>query len=89
MVANDLNEDVSTWATLASAFASIRWGSTNERLSAAQTAGSQAAVFRVRSTASMRSVTIRDRIVHLNANWNIVGVSQMRDHLEFTCERAV
>ena len=69
---------VETWAAYASEWASVRFGSAQERREAAQESASQSATFRVLANSKTRALTPLDRISeYLGASWDIIGVAQM------------
>ncbi|MGX7896890.1 phage head completion protein [Tsuneonella sp. HG222] len=84
------NEEVSTWSVWCAAWAAVRFGSSAERRQSAAEQASQAATFRVLTTAKTRAVTERDRIVMAGAAWDIEGPPALigRTELEFTATRA-
>lgn len=88
--ADDYGEPVETWAEIGRAWAAVYFGKGDERRQAAREAGGQAASFVILSTATARSLTIRDRI-SLGADlWDIVGISPIgRREIEFTATRGL
>lgn len=68
---DDYGEEVSTWATLGTEWASINWGRGDERRQAAMEQGSQSATFNVLSNPMTDSVSVKDRIVLDGQNWDI------------------
>jgi head-tail adaptor len=64
-----------SWATYVSAWAQVRFGSAQERRSAAQEAATQSASFIVLANSLTLAITPLDRIAgYLGANWDIVSV---------------
>lgn len=80
----------STWATYATAFAQVIFGTGAERREAAQESATAPATFRVLATAKTRAVTVKDRINFDGSFWDIVSsVPLDRDGVEITAIRAV
>lgn len=63
------------WTLIQEAWAKLLFGTGAERREAAATEASQSATFRVTSTAALRGVTERDRIVMAGRAWQIVSIS--------------
>lgn len=79
------------WANIEPALAAISWGSGAERREAAAENASQAATFRVLSTAALRGVTPQDRIFYEGVGWDITGIAPVGDlhrEIEFTAMRS-
>lgn len=75
-VPSDYTDESSiTWATLTTAWAAVRYGTGQERRAAAQESGSQASTFGVDYNSITSTVTLRDRIVFLGSNWDIVAAA--------------
>jgi head-tail adaptor len=77
----------SGWATLVTAKAKVLYGTGAERREAGVETGTQAATFRVRSSAGTRGVTYQDRISFNGAAWDITGISPLMlapAEIEFT-----
>lgn len=88
-VADDHGGEVPTWAPLVSAAAAVRHGTSAERRDAAAERGSQAATFRVLSTAATRGVLVTDRIAFDGSAWDIEGIAQVtRAEIEFSGVRS-
>lgn len=85
-------ETDSPWTDVEPAMAAISWGSGAERREAAAENASQAATFRVLSTAALRGVTPRDhRILYDGVGWDITGIAPVGDlhrEIEFTAMRS-
>ena len=85
---NDYNEEVLTWATLATVRAQVLYGTGRERREAAQEVASVPATFRVRQSSDSASWTPKDRILFAGAAWDIVSnVPIGRDGREITAVR--
>lgn len=86
---DDYGTEVPSWATWSSSFASVRYGTSAERRTAAAERASQAATFRVLATAKTKAVGVKDRIQFDGAAWDIEGVAPIgRSEIEFTAVRA-
>lgn len=81
--------DVSAWATLASAWAKVIYGGGMERRQAAADQASETATFCIRETSTNASVSTVDRISFDGGLWNITGIAKPeRKELELTATRA-
>lgn len=84
-------ETQTPWTDVQAAMAAISWGTGAERREAAAENASQVATFRVISTAALRGVTPRDRIVYEGVAWDITGIAPVGDlhrEIEFTATRS-
>lgn len=84
-------EETPTWGVLATEWAAIYYGRGDERRQAAAEQGTQAATFQMLSNETTRGLTIKDRIVAGDVNWDVVGISPdtpTRGLLEATAVRA-
>ncbi len=84
-------ETETPWTDIEPAMAAVMWGSGAERREAAAENASQAATFRVVSTAALRGVTVRDRILYEGVGWDITGIAPVGDlhrEIEFTAMRS-
>lgn len=89
---DDYGAEVPTWATHAQEWAAIFYGRGDERRQAAMEQGSQAATFQVLANAATRTVTLKDRIEHDGAVWDIQGISPdtpKRGSIELTATRSL
>jgi head-tail adaptor len=79
-----------TWATYASAWAEVLFGSGQERREASQEAGSQAATFICLWTPPLASVGVTDRIQFNGSAWDITNVALigLNKEIHFTATRA-
>lgn len=68
---DDYGGEVETWATFATEWAKVVYGSGREQREAAQLQGSLPAAFEVDSNSNTRAVTELDRINFDGAYWNI------------------
>lgn len=73
-----------------SVWADVRYGTGAERRNAAQEQGSQTATFLVRRWAQTEAATVRDRIIHDGAAWDIQSRVPIGNNAayEFTAVRA-
>jgi head-tail adaptor len=71
---DEMNAPVEVWGEYIKRWASISFGTGQERRQAAQESGSQAATFRMPSDNQTRTLTIRDRIQFMDAAWDITSV---------------
>lgn len=79
---------VETWSLYAQEWASVRFGSAQERRSAAQESASQAATFRVLLHPLTFALTPLDRIAgFMGSTWEITGVSPYESEVEITAVR--
>ena len=72
-------QPATTWATLATVWASRADVSDGERVSAGQRDSALMARFVIRSSIAARSVTTQDRLTHEGATWQIKGVKETGD----------
>ncbi len=85
---DEYGEDVCTWSSLGSEWASIIWGRGDERRQAAQESASQAATFQVLDNSVTRALLVTDRIVS-DGDWDITGIAYpIRGEIELTAVRA-
>lgn len=85
-----MNAEVRTWQTYATVWASVSFGTGQERRSAAQESGGAPATFRTRWNPLLAAITIQDRISFMNATWDISSVvpSNRNEALDITATRA-
>jgi SPP1 family predicted phage head-tail adaptor len=89
---DDYGEETQTWATYAIEWAAIYYGRGDERRQAAMEQGQQAATFQMLSNPLTEAVTLKDRIVHDGANWDITGIAPdtpKRGEIELTATRSL
>lgn len=89
---NALGQEMTAFAVFSggAAWAAVRWGSASERRDSAAQGAAQSATFRVRATAALLSVTVKDRLRFEGSDWGILGrasVGAQGSELEFTGER--
>lgn len=84
--ANAFNEQVETWATLATVWAHVAPVSDGERLRAGQTLASKLNRFTIRYSATAATVDPRDRIQYEGRDYDIHAVKEVgrRQFLEIT-----
>lgn len=88
-IPNQYGEEVEDWTAAGIVRAAVFWGSGQERRAAAAESASQAASFVVLTTAMTSSIGVSDRIVYMNAPWDIESiVKRGRRELEFNARRA-
>lgn len=90
-VQDEYGEDIEQWELLGEEqSAAVYFGLGSERRAAAREEGTQAATFKCRANETTSAAEIRDRIVHLGAAWDIVGISPLgRAEIDFTVTRSV
>lgn len=85
-----VGEEVRTWEAFGTEWVAVFYGRGDERRQAAMEQGSQAATFQMLVNLTTLGLTIRDRIIHDGAAWDIQGIAPMdRQHIEATAVRAV
>lgn len=78
-----------TWAEHARGWARVRFGTGQERREAAQEGGVQSATFELLSTAALRAVTLKDRILFDGSAWDITEAAPLdRMTIRFTATRS-
>ena len=77
-----LNAVVKTWATYATEWAAVSYGTGAERREAAQEKGSQAATFWVPRNTLTAALTLKDRISFDGMLWDIVSKVPTHDNSE-------
>lgn len=90
-VQDGYGEEALTWGVLATEWAQVFYGRGDERRQAAAEQGTQAATFQLLSNETTRGLTIKDRIVANDVNWDVQGISPdtpKRGLLEVTAVRA-
>jgi SPP1 family predicted phage head-tail adaptor len=70
---DDYGQPVDSWATLCHAYASVNFGTGQERREAAQESGSAPATFSVLSNSDTNAVTVKDRIIFDGSAWDITS----------------
>jgi SPP1 family predicted phage head-tail adaptor len=83
---NAFNEQISTWATLATVWASYSPISDAEKARASETTSDIVARFQIRWSATVASLDSRDQVVFDGRTWDITGVKGLsrREGLEIT-----
>ena len=81
-------EVTASWATYATAWAQVIYGTGGERRESAVEGADQPATFRILADTTNLGITTADRIVFDGDNWDIVNVSPLlRDGIELTAIR--
>lgn len=85
-IANSLNEDIPTWTTLATVWASKRDVSDGERVAAAEVAAHITTRFRVRYGSIAKTLTAADRVMCDGLVYEISAVKELgfREGIEIT-----
>lgn len=79
---------IEDWQPYVSEWASVRFGSAQERREAAQEQATQTATFYIDAHSKTRAITPRDRIAgYLGTAWDIIGAVPSRDEIEITAVR--
>lgn len=79
-----------SWATYATRRARVRFGTAQEQRQAAQEGGTQAASFECISSATLKAVTLKDRISYLSSYWDITEIAPLdRKTIRFTATRTL
>lgn len=90
---NDYNEPVENWAsptTLATRRARVRFGTAQEKREAAQETGVQSATFECVSSATLRAVTLKNKIGFDGSQWDIVEKAPLSPKdIRFTATRTL
>lgn len=90
VVANEYNEEESTWGTYATRRAYVRFGTAQEKREAAQEGGAQSATFECVRSAELDAVTLKDRISYLGKPWDITELAPLdRATIRFTGVRTL
>lgn len=86
---DDYGGEVPTWVDLQPAWARVRFGTAQEKRQAAQEAGVQAVTFEVVPTLVLLTVTLKDRILFDDSEWDITEVAPLeRYELRFSATRS-
>ena len=82
---DNMGQESEAWSTtITTAYASVLYGTGNERREAAAQGASNTATFRTLYNPTLAGVTEKDRIVY-NGNWNITSIAIIgRAEIEFT-----
>lgn len=85
-----MNAETESWQPLAQAWASVSYGTGQERRAAAQEGASVAATFRTRWNSVLDTVVAKDRILFDGAAWDITSAAPFgrRLAIDFTAVRA-
>lgn len=91
---NAINEQVKTWATLATLYAAYEPLSDGEMIAAGELGAHQMARFTVRWSATASGITPADRLTFGGSTWNIKGAKEAVKHgrrrfIEITAAREV
>lgn len=73
---NALNEDVQSWATYATVWASRKDVSDGEKLAGGQIGASLSSRFVIRSNATTKAIKPSDRVSYDGAIWSIFGIKE-------------
>lgn len=65
---------IPSWALFTSAWASVKWGSGQERREAAQEKASQVATFEFDWSTKLSGVTVMDKMIVFGRTWDISGI---------------
>lgn len=86
MTTNALNEQVATWSTIATVWASANPVSDGERLRAGETIADRMVRFQIRYSPDVADVDPRDQVVFDGRTYDISGVKEIgrREGLEIT-----
>jgi head-tail adaptor len=77
-----------TWSTYAMRRSYVRFGTAQEKREAAQEGGSQAATFECETSATLKAVTLKDRISYLNSYWDLSEIAPLDTKtIRFTATR--
>jgi SPP1 family predicted phage head-tail adaptor len=74
---DDYGGQVATWTTLCRAYASVSFGTGQERREAAQESASAPATFRVLYNGSTANLRPTDRIQYLGSAWDITSIAML------------
>lgn len=87
---NEYGEQIAAWATYATAFAEVLFGTGAERREAAQEGGTQAATFICEWGPTLDAVTITDRVQFDGSVWDITSRAPvgLNRELHFTATRS-
>lgn len=88
---DEYNEHEAAWADLGTEWAQVFYGRGDERRQAAAEQGSQAATFQMLSNELTRGLTVKDRLSHGGAVWDLRGISldtPRRGLIEVTATRS-
>jgi SPP1 family predicted phage head-tail adaptor len=90
VVADDYGGETPTWTDVEQVWARVRFGQAQEKREAAQEGGLQSATFELIPTTALLAVTLRDRILFDDSEWDIAEVAPLdRNLLRFTATRSV
>ena len=87
---DDYGGEIQTWTSAGDRWASVRYGTGQERREAAQLSATVPATFRVRRDTLTKTIGPKDRIEFDGGTWNIVGAPVMtpeRDTLDIAAVR--
>lgn len=87
---DDYGGETPNWADHQQGWARVRFGSAQEKRTAAQEGGEQSATFELIPTTALLAVTLRDRIQFDGGDWDITEVAPLeRNLIRFTATRSV
>jgi len=86
---DDYGGQTVSWASIADAWAQVRWGTGQERRAAAQEGSEQAATFVCDPSSTLQDVKVTDRVSYRGEAWDITSVAPMsRSEIHFTAVRS-
>jgi head-tail adaptor len=87
---NEYNEEETVWTHHLSRRARVRFGTAQEKREAAQEGGVQAATFECISSADLREISLKHRILYLGSGWDITEIAPLdRKTIRFTAARTL
>lgn len=87
---NDYGEAIQTWTNYVTRRAKVRFGTAQEKREAAQEGGAQSATFECVRSSELETVALKDRIVYLSSNWDIVETAPLdKASIRFTATRVL
>lgn len=85
---DDYGGGTESWATYATRRARVRFGTAQEKREAAQEGGVQSATFECENSATLKAVTLKDRISYLGSAWDLTEIAPLdRKTIRFTATR--
>lgn len=87
---NEYGEAVLTWASYATKWAKVRFGTAQEKRQAAQESGAQTATFECLRSATLAAIRLTDRISYLGSHWDLTEIAPLdRKTIRFTAVRTL
>ncbi|MBX7459551.1 head-tail adaptor protein [Qipengyuania huizhouensis] len=90
-VQDEYGDEIPSWSTIGQEWAAIYYGRGSERRQAAMEQGAQPANFGMLANPITLGLTVKDRINHAGATWDIEGIAPdtpRRGEIEVTAVRA-